>query len=294
MIMDMVKDKYSAVWVSHSSIGNFLQCPRSYYLNNVYKDPDTSHKIVLMNPSLALGQTVHAVLEELSALPVEERFRDPLVDKYEMVWDMVSGEKGGFVNGKKEEQEYKERGIKMLKRVEENPGPLGKLAVKIKRDLPYYWLSEDDNIILCGKVDWLEYLPKTDSVHIIDFKTGKHMEKANSLQLPIYLLLVHNCQKRKVTKASYWYLAKSSELTSKRLPKPDTAYRKVLKIAKIIKQARKSAEYVCPKGEEGCFACRPLEAVLRKEAKFVGVDNYRQDVYILRRKQLESDEEIIH
>jgi len=293
MIMDMVKDKYSAVWVSHSSIGNFLQCPRAYYLNNVYKDPDTGHKIVLMNPSLALGQAVHTVLEELSALPVKERFRDPLVDKYDMAWNTVTGELGGFMD-KKEEQEYKKRGIEMLKRVEKNPGPLGKLAVKIKRDLPYYWLSEEENIILCGKVDWLEYLPETNSVHIIDFKTGKNMEDGKSLQLPIYLLLVHNCQKHKVTRASYWYLAKSNDLTSKELPKLEVAYMQVLKVARQVKKAREKAEYICPKGEGGCFFCRPLEAILRKEAKFVGIDNYRQDVYILPREPQELEEEIIH
>ena len=293
MIVDMVKDKYSAVWVSHSSIGNFLQCPRAYYLNNVYKDPDTGHKIVLMNPSLALGQAVHTVLEELSALPVEERFRDALINKYDLAWDTVTGELGGFMD-KEEEQKYKKRGMEMLKKVEKTPGPLGKLAVKIKRDLPYYWLSEGDNIILCGKVDWLEYIPETDSVHIIDFKTGKYMEKANSLQLPIYLLLVHNCQKRKVTKASYWYLAKSDMLTEKKLPKLEVAHSKVLKVAKQIKDARQKGDYRCPQGPTGCFACRQLEAVLRKEAKFVGVDNYRQDVYILQKQADSFAESIIH
>jgi ATP-dependent helicase/DNAse subunit B len=65
----------------------------------------------------------------------------------------------------------------------------------MKEDLPHYWLSEDDGIILCGKIDWLQYLPDTDSVHIVDFKTSKNKEKANSLQLPIYLLLVSNTQK---------------------------------------------------------------------------------------------------
>ena len=57
--------------------------------------------------------------------------------------------------------------------IEENPGPLRNLAVKIKSDLPSYWLSEEDNIMLCGKIDWLEYLKEEDAIHIIDFKTGK-------------------------------------------------------------------------------------------------------------------------
>src|ERR1035437_4279352 len=34
----MAQDKFNAVWVSHSSIGDFLKCPRLYYLHNVYKN----------------------------------------------------------------------------------------------------------------------------------------------------------------------------------------------------------------------------------------------------------------
>ena len=37
----MAVDKYTAVWVSHSSMGDFLKCPRAYFLHNVYKDPKT-------------------------------------------------------------------------------------------------------------------------------------------------------------------------------------------------------------------------------------------------------------
>ncbi|QQS44706.1 PD-(D/E)XK nuclease family protein [Candidatus Roizmanbacteria bacterium] len=95
---------------------------------------------------------------------------------------------------------------------------MARKAVKIKEDLPHYWLSEEDNIILCGKIDWLEYLPETDSVHIIDFKTSKYDEDGDSLQLPIYYLLVTNTQKREVSKASYWYLERNDDLTEKELP----------------------------------------------------------------------------
>ena len=57
--------------------------------------------------------------------------------------------------------------------------------------------SPEENIILCGKIDWLKYNEDTDSVCIIDFKTGKHDENGESLQLPIYQLLLKNLQKRK-------------------------------------------------------------------------------------------------
>lgn len=273
-------DKYSAVWVSHSSIGDFLKCPRAYYLNNVYKDPKTNHKIQLMNPYLALGAAVHSVVEALSVLPTEERFKVSLIKKLDQAWRKYEGEKGGF-RSEQEEQNYKKRGEEMLRRIMKNPGPLENLAVKISEDLPQYWLSEEDNIILCGKVDWLEYLPGEDAVHIIDFKTGKKREDGESLQLPIYHLLVHNTQQRKVAQASYWYLASDDEPEKKELPPLDEAKEEVLAIAKKIKLARKLDRFKCPEGEGGCRFCQPLEKILAGEAKKVNVSQYGQDVYIL-------------
>lgn len=91
-------DKYSAVWVSHTSISDFLNCPRAYYLKHVYKDPVTNHKIKLMSPPLALGQAVHEVIESLSVLPMSERFKEPLISKFEVAWKKVTGKRGGFTN----------------------------------------------------------------------------------------------------------------------------------------------------------------------------------------------------
>lgn len=284
----MVKDKYSAVWVSHSSIGDFLTCPRAYYLKNVYKDPRTGHKVQLMSPPLALGQAVHQVVESLSVIPTKDRFNEPLIPKFERIWKDLSGKKGGF-ESEEQERRYFERGKKMLKRVVDNPGPLNNLAVKINMDLPYYWLSEEDNIILCGKIDWLEYLADKDSVHIIDFKTGKGEEKSDSLQLPIYHLLVHNCQKRKVVKASYWYLDRSSELVSQKLPNLKESHKRILKVAKEIKLARQLERFKCPHG--GCRVCQPFEDIITGKAEFVGVNDYNQDIYILNKPLAQHSKE---
>lgn len=279
-----MSDPYTSVWVSHTSISDFLQCPRAYYLKNVYKDPKTRHKMQLMSPPLALGQVVHAVLESLSTLPGKERFKESLIAKFEQEWQKVSGKKGGFFDAKIEES-YKERGRQMLQMVMDNPGPLEGLAVKIKGDLPHYWLSEEDNLILCGKIDWLEYLPDSDSVHIIDFKTSKNEEGESSLQLPIYHLLVHNCQHRQVTKASYWYLGLNKELTGRDLPDLDEAESQILKIAKEIKLARQLERFRCGQGEAGCQACKPFERLLKGEGEFVGENDFHQDIYILPRSR---------
>ncbi len=287
----MAKDKYTATWVSHSSITDFLTCPRAYFLKNVYRDPKNNHKIQLISPPLSLGSAVHEVVESLSILPVKTRFNEPLLAKFETAWANVSGPRGGFFN-LDTEYKYKNRGLAMIKRVTANPGPLANLAVKIEMDLPYFWLSEEDNIVLCGKIDWLEYLPETDSVHIIDFKTSKSEEDSKSLQLPIYHLLVHHCQKRKVDRASYWYLETSDTLTDKTLPDLADAKTKVTAIAKQIKLARQLERFKCP-NKDGCRACLPLEAVITGRAEFVGVNDYNQDVYAIQSANQESQESII-
>jgi len=276
----VVLDKYSAVWVSHSSISDFIKCPRSYFLRNVYKNPITGHKMTVMTPPLALGQAVHEVIESLATLPVEERLKISLVKKLDPAWLKVTGKRGGF-RSYQIEIEYRDRATKMLMNLQEDPGPILKKAVKIKSSmgLPNYWLSEQEGIILCGKIDWLSYDDKNDSVHIIDFKTGKNEEKENSLQLPIYLLLATNTQTKKVSGASYWYLDRDDGLVEKKLPDVKDSYKKVFSIAKEIKKARAEEEFKCPKG--GCNACRPYERVLRGEAELVGVSDTRQDIYIL-------------
>ena len=95
----MKPDKYSAVWVSHSSISDFLKCPRSYFLRNIYKNPITGHKMTVMTPPLALGQAVHEVIESLATLPTDDRLKISLVKKLRNpVWLKITGKRGGFKN----------------------------------------------------------------------------------------------------------------------------------------------------------------------------------------------------
>ena len=296
----MIKDKYSAVWVSHSSINDFLKCPRLYYLHNMYKDQKTGRKISIINPHMALGIAVHEVLEGLAEYKSEVRMDNNLLELFEKSWEKVSGKKGGFTSNE-EEKEFKKRGINMLKNVTKNPRFLTEKCVKLKRDtMPCnFYLSEEHNIILNGLVDWIEYLPKNDSLHIIDFKTGKNEEKEDSLQLPIYLLLCDNLQKRKVEKASYWYL-ENDKIVEKELPDINDAKNNVLEMALKIKEARESAKiegnenvFICPNGsynsktkEGGCFGCKVYEWIINNDenVEYVGVGGFNQDIYILKNK----------
>ncbi len=280
----MAKDPYTAVWVSHSSMGDFLKCPRAYYLHNVYKDLNTNRKINIVNPALALGVAVHEVVEGLADFKTEERFQHSLMDDLEKAWKKVSGKRGGF-SSPEQEQETKIRAKAMIQRVIDNPGLLAFKTVKVKEPEsgmpPHFYLSEEDNIILCGKIDWLVWKPEDDSVHILDFKTGKNEEDGESLQLPIYQLLLKNLQKRKVTGASYWYLDRDDKPVEVELPDIDESYKKVFEVAKKVKDARQKGSFVCPQGEKGCFFCRPFEKILKGEAEYIGQGEMRQDLYMI-------------
>lgn len=278
-------DKYSAVWVSHSSMGDFIKCPRLYYLHNVYKDPKTNRKMTLVTPHMSLGIAVHNVLEGLGNYPADVRMDRDLRAQFEEEWLKVTGKKGGFTDEVAEE-EFKMRGKEMINTAIKDPRFLVNKRIKLPQsNMPCnFYLSEEDNIILNGLVDWIEYLPD-DTLHLIDFKTGKHEEKESSLQLPIYLLLCNALQKRKVTKASYWYL-ETDKIVEKELPDSDTAYRDVYAVAIKVKEARDKKEFLCPQGEGGCIHCRVYEDILKLKAgeespvEYVGVGGFNQDVYI--------------
>jgi len=290
-----MKDKFSATWISHTSISDYLRCPKSYYLKNIYKDRSNGKKIQIVSPALSLGSAVHEVLEGLTTIPTADRFRESPILSFDKVWEKFSGKKGGFYSTD-QEQKSKERGKQMIRAVMDHPGPLAKLSIKLKQDFLYYWLSEEDNIILCGKIDWLEYLKDINAVHIIDFKTSKKEESKESLQLPIYYLLAQNCQSRPVEKLSYWYLEYDSLPTRMELPNLDMANTKLLEIGRKIKLARKLENFNCPSGVEECIACRDLERVSRGEGEKVG-ESDRHNLYFVERQQQEEEgapeEEII-
>ena len=171
----------------------------------------------------------------------------------------------------------------MIEKVIENPGPLARLTVNFYKGdmLPNYWLNgEEENIILCGKVDWIEYL-QDGTLRVIDFKTGKHEEKEGSLQFSIYHLLLHNLQKRKVSSAAYWYIDRDTELTPAELPSIEESFKKVYVVAKKLKEAREKNIFECKQGEKGCPHCTPYEKILRGEAEYVGKGEYKQDLYMV-------------
>jgi hypothetical protein len=239
----------------------------------------------VVNRFLSLGSAVHETLEALKTLPLETRMTRDLLADFERDWEkLASGKKGGFTNAE-DEASAKERGRAMIERVVRNPGPIARKTVRLKKHhndvVPNFYLSEKEDLILCGAIDWLEYVDHDDSIRVIDFKTGKNEEGSDSLQLPIYVLLLEALQSRKVSGAAYWYLDKDDAPIDVALPDSAEARERVLAIARQIKQARVEKAFSCPRGEAGCYGCTPYEKIMRGEAEYIGLAQYGQDGYLV-------------
>ena len=275
------KYPFGVIWLSHSSLADFDKCPRLYYLHNVYKEMPLRKKIQVVNPYLTLGMTVHDTLERIRYLPRGERFAKPLTDIFEEIWAGNGGKRGGFTSAE-QEKEFKDRGRTMVRRVQDNPGPIGNLSTVIKDKnemVASMWLSQADELVLCGNVDWVEVLPD-GSLHIIDFKTGKNEEPEDSLQLPIYTLLTTYTQSRKVVGVKYWYLERDDEPLAMPLPDLAESLEKVMRAGKQMKLAKQLEKFDCPQGEQGCMFCRPYEEILKGKGECVR-ETTREKVYIL-------------
>lgn len=270
-----MSDKYKAVWVSYSSISDFLKCPRSYYLKNIYKNPQSGKKIEVTKPALSLGSAIHGVLEPLSKLDSEKRFESDLTETFNKEFAKYSGRKGGFVN-QEEFELYKLRGQKMIQNVIKNKTILEHSTYNLNVELLNTWLSKSENIVICGKIDWIDKDENTGTLSVIDFKTSKE-EEENALQLQIYALLLHILNKENVNRLNYWYLDFNDALTEADLPDVKESYKDILELALKIKAAREAGAFECRRG--GCYACRDYEKVFNGEAEQVGIGNFNREIY---------------
>ena len=348
------QDKYKAIWLSHSSIGDYEKCPRLYYLHDVYKDPKTKRKINITSPYMSLGIAVHNVVEALKTFKVEERreiientkssaseagasekkenifelrsegekevSNKNLLENFDAEFAKVTGKKGGFISPE-QEAEFKERGINMIKNVIADPKMLLSKTVSTKSYytgdmLPNFYISPEENIILCGNVDWIEYNDATNTISVVDFKTGRNEEKENSMQLPIYKILLEELQNKwKVVSSKYWYL-ESGEVVTKEIEesKIQEIKDKIIKIGVEIRDKKlqwlegadytraknnfdsKNAGWVARDNFEENFKCiresssstsrfecdcKKYEKTLSGEAEYLGVDMYNKDLYFI-------------
>ena len=286
-------DKYKSVWLSHSSINDFLSCNRLYYLKNVFKDPITKRKINITSPYLTLGIAVHKVIEDLKNIKSNEReieIKENLLNNFKKEWNKYNLKKGGFKD-KEDENKFFERGEEMIKKIVENPRELLNKIIPLSYFytgdmIPNYYISEEENLILCGSIDWIEYLEKDNNIRIIDFKTGRNDEDNDSRQLPIYYLLLSNLQKLNnknkvynISEAAYWYLdhenKKENSLHNEfqiikidegKIEDIKEAEKDIVKIGKEIKAFREGNDFKCNNEDisgEGCKHCRDFDRVYK-------------------------------
>ncbi|MBI3109628.1 PD-(D/E)XK nuclease family protein [Candidatus Daviesbacteria bacterium] len=270
----------NALWLSHTSLRDFLNCPRAFYFKNVYRDKTTGYKLQIASPHLTLGSLVHDMVKWFLEMQ-KQVGREQLLVRFDNFWLKYQGKRGGFVS-KEEEESFKDRGRKMLESFYDTAKILGKMVPTM--DFPKYYL--DDMVVLFGNLDYMEELPD-GSLHIIDFKTGTKDEE-DPLQLHIYAILAEANLQKPVKKISYWYLDRDSEPKEAVLDSLEEKLGYLKQKGREIKKAIEVGEWVCSKSSApsgaGCFDCQNYQAILDGKGEFQFEDfKFKKMVYFLPR-----------
>lgn len=279
------RKKNDTIWISHSGISDFENCPQLYYFKSIYRDSLTGHRIQAVNPFLTLGSIVHNVIENSGRSPLAERLEISLKDKFEKGWQFWRGKRGGFFSQRIEDDFFK-RGERMIEKFEKSqlirsPNFVMRGAKFGERELPKVKLFKDEDLILVGSVDWIEVLPNK-KLHIIDFKTGKNKEDKNSLQLPIYHILASYNLKEPIEKLSYWYLEGENEPLAMDLSSVKEYIPIIRHKAMAIKRAIQDNRLTCKSGNGECFQCRKYKKIVLGQAEYVGYDEQMsKDLYFV-------------
>ncbi len=263
-------DYKKILWISYSAISSYERCPHSYYLGYIYRNPSTQNRIQIVNPYFSLGSAVHDTIEGLLDIDPKKRQKVSLTKRFSDIFNNYRGHKGGFISKKKEE-DFFNRGIEMVERVEKSKF-LSKPSTKpISNFLSIDLIGQD--VKLVGSIDWVELLP-TGEAHIIDFKTGKTKENSDSLQLPIYTVLAKDNVKEKVKKVSYWYLESDDNPVEQEIKNVDDSLKLLRERATEIQEAIKNEDFPCNYNGK-CFSCRDYEKVFSGDAELIETGNNR-------------------
>lgn len=265
----------NALFISHTSLSDFLKCPKAYYLKNVYRDPKQDYRLQIASPYISLGATVH----DLAKWYLENSDSPSLLDandQFRNFWWKYHGKRGGFADTA-EEAAFGARGLKMIENFLKNAGKLPK-AVPIPA-FPKYPLAED--VILLGNLDYVGELPD-GSLQVIDFKTGSHDEK-DPMQLYIYAILAENFYGKPVSKASYWYLDRDDLPKEIVLDPLEGRLEWLREKGLMVKQAITENNWQCCK-EDLCRECRDYTDIIEGKGEFMFSDHaYKKEVYYLSR-----------
>ncbi len=270
----------NAIYISYTSLKDFLKCPRAYYLKNIYRDPKTNFRLQVASPYLSLGSTVHDSVKWFLEI-AEKPALDELIRKYKDLWPKFSGKRGGF-SSREEEGNFGKRGLAMLENFFKNWQILEKKALEIT--FPKYNLL--DNIVLIGNFDYIG--EKEDgSLHVVDFKTGANDED-DPTQLYIYSILAEVNFGKPVSAAGFWYLDREDVPRDIVLDPLEPKLEWLKEKASELKEAIKQGMWVCVKNDASsgalCRDCKDYQAIIDGKGEFQFSDyRYKKDVYYLNR-----------
>lgn len=266
------------IFLSYTSLKDFLNCPRAYFLKNVYRDSKTGNRILIASPYMSLGSVVHDTLKWILDMggQVTERGAE---EKFRNFWLKFRGKKGGF-ESREDEATFGKRGLNMLDNFLKNFGSLEKSAPGMV--FPKYYLP--DNLVLIGNIDFLGER-EDGSLHVVDFKTGVNDEK-DPLQLYIYAILAEANLQKEVTAASYWYLDRDDAPRPIVLDPLEPQLEWLKGKAKELKKAIEKGEWICIKNDApsgaSCRDCRDYQAILDGKGEFQFTDQkFKKDIYFL-------------
>lgn len=264
----------NAIYLSYTSVKDFLKCPNAYFLKNIYRDTKTGFRLQIASPYLTLGGTVHDSIKWFLETKGQAN-KDQVIQKYRNFWLKYRGKKGGF-SSLEEEAVFGKRGLKMLDNFLNNAGRLEKSVEQ--PTFPKFNLVE--NVILIGNFDFIG--GGSEGLHIVDFKTGINDEE-DTLQLYIYAILAEANLGKVVSKASFWYLdredAPQDIVLDPLEPKLGWLKEKALELKKAIK----ADNWTCIK-ESLCRDCKDYQDIIDGKAEFQFSDfRYKKDIYYLKR-----------
>ena len=265
----------NALYLSYTSLNDFIKCPKSYYLKNIYRNPKNGFKMQIASPYLTLGATVHDTIKwflECEDKPV----KDQVMDKFRNFWLKYSGKRGGFTS-KEEEVTFGNRGLSMMEDFLKNYKALEKSVPPIS--FPKYHLI--DEVILIGNFDYVG--ERADgSLHVIDFKTGAKDEDS-ALQLYMYAILAESNIQKPVSAASFWYLDREDLPREVVLDPLESTLEYLTTKAMEIKEAIEQNTWECIK-EGMCRDCKAYQDLIDGKGEFMFSDfRFKKDVYYLQK-----------
>lgn len=272
---EFIKD---ALFISYTGLKDFLRCPRSFYLKNRYRNPETGNRIQVASAPMTLGSLVHDAIKwylQTNRLATQE----DIIKQYRNHWLKYRGKRGGF-SSLQEEGDFGKRGLQMLDNFFKNKGVL-------EKNLPAYNFFKfrlDEKIVLNGKLDFLGELPD-GSLHVLDFKTGAK-EEEDSMQLHTYAILAESNFQKPVSKISYWYIDHETTPKEAVLDPLEEKLSWLKGKASEVQKAIADNNWVCKVGpcEAGglCHDCRNYQAIIDGKGEFQFSDtDFKKDIYYL-------------